>query len=179
MLSEYIISMLLNVAKPLSRYTLKTLFLYFSCAKKLNVSPCFLQSCVEYVDNFRRKNGAFSNYYHSKENIGATFDALFILKWIIPSFVPRFETLDFVSKCYCGNEGFATNPVNGKVTISSFFDGYFIYMLFGIKREGLKDDIIRYIEKYYEFFSEKQLFQGIIILKTLLDDNTKIFDLIY
>ena len=178
-LSDYIINMLLNVSKPLSRYTLKTLFLYLSCADKLNFSPCFLQSCVQYVDSFKGENGAFSNYYHTQENIGATFDALFILKWVVPSFVPQYETLDFVNKCYCANQGFATKPENGKVTISSIFDGFFIYESFGIKREALKDDIIKYIEKSYNFFTDKQLFQGIIILKTLLDKNTNIFDLIY
>lgn len=178
-LSNYIINILRDMDKSLSRYTLKMLFLYISCSKKVHAFPFLTEACVRYINSFRGTSGAYSNYYHTSENIGATFDALFILKWINLSFTPSYETLDFINRCYYRNRGFATKPQNGRVTISSIFDGYFICKEFGIKIETLNDDIIKYIEKSYMLFSDKQLFQAIIILKTIIDNNTKIFDYIY
>lgn len=177
-LREYIAAKIFSMNKPLSRYTLKNLFLYCSCIKKVGGSIRFSE-LLAYIDQFYCPDGSYSNYYGTSGNIGATFDAVLLKKQVLPSFCLSDQTMEYFESCYCTGIGFATNPQKTKVSISSIFDGYFISTLFGFVRKESISDIISYIERSYNLFNKKQLFQGILILRSILDKDTYYFEQIY
>lgn len=178
-LYNYIIEKLVLLSKPISRYTLKNLFLYYSCIRKLDTPSSFDEYCLHYIDKFYQLDGSYANHYGSSGNIGSTFDAILLKYWLLPSYCLDENTMKFLRSCYCAGYGFATNPQKKKISISSNFDGYFISSIFDfIKKEHIID-IVSYIVRMQSTFNSKQLFQSILILKTILDSNMFYFHQIY